>query len=115
VTRATGGQATVERYDAAGRAGAVLLDDGSRLPFAAAALQECAVRLLRPGQRVALEVADGEVVAVRPPWAVPPPVATGPDPAPDAPPDAPPGAAPSPAARAVDARVRARSRGTMGP
>ena len=49
-------QATVSRYDAASHDGTVLLDDGVELPFAAAALQGTGLRLLRPGQRVRVEV-----------------------------------------------------------
>lgn len=56
-------QATVESYDAARRTGTVLLDDGVRLPFAAAGVAP-EVRLLRSGQRVFVELAaSGEQVA----------------------------------------------------
>ena len=48
-------QATVYSFDPATRAGAVLLDDGVELPFAADALTGSGLRLLRPGQRVRLE------------------------------------------------------------
>lgn len=52
-------QATVERYeDGDGR---VVLDDGSRLPFVAAALAGSGIRLLHPGQRVTITVRDGAV------------------------------------------------------
>jgi hypothetical protein len=48
-------QATVSRFDATTRDGAVVLDDGVELPFAAAALAGTGLRLLRIGQRVRLE------------------------------------------------------------
>jgi 2-phospho-L-lactate guanylyltransferase len=51
-------QGTVASYEPDTRSGSVLLDDGVRLPFAAAALDGTRLRLLRPGQRVRLEV-DG--------------------------------------------------------
>jgi len=52
-------QATVMRYDAATLTGAVVLDDGTELPFPAEALAGTGLRLLRPGQRVRIETADG--------------------------------------------------------
>jgi 2-phospho-L-lactate guanylyltransferase len=51
-------QATVSRYDASTRDGAVLLDDGVELTFDADALAGSGLRLLRSGQRVRLEVSD---------------------------------------------------------
>jgi 2-phospho-L-lactate guanylyltransferase len=54
-------QATVSSWDAATRAGSVLLDDGSRLDFPGEAVQ---VRALRLGQRVRLRTSDGTVVAL---------------------------------------------------
>ncbi|HET7358404.1 MAG TPA: hypothetical protein VFJ09_17200 [Nocardioidaceae bacterium] len=48
-------QATVMRYDAATLTGAVVLDDGTELPFPAEALDGTGLRLLRPGQRVRIE------------------------------------------------------------
>ncbi len=51
-------QATVSRYDATSGDGAVLLDDGVELIFDVQALDGSGLRLLRPGQRVRLEVAD---------------------------------------------------------
>ncbi|MFN2523176.1 MAG: hypothetical protein ABR614_07670 [Mycobacteriales bacterium] len=45
-----------------GEAGVALLDDGTDLPFAAAALD--GLRLLHPGQRVQLTTEDGRVVRV---------------------------------------------------
>ncbi|MTE21169.1 hypothetical protein F0L17_19010 [Streptomyces sp. TRM43335] len=52
-------QATAYTYDPATRSGAVLLDDGTPLPFDAAAFDAGGLRLLRPGQRVRIEI-DGE-------------------------------------------------------
>ncbi len=57
-------QGTVERWDAATGAGTVLLDDGSRLPFEPAAFAGAGLRLLRPGQRLALQVEGGRVTAL---------------------------------------------------
>ena len=50
-------QATVSRFDDATGGGAVLLDDGVELPFAADALTGSGLRLLRPGQRVRISTA----------------------------------------------------------
>lgn len=47
-------QGTVASFAASSRAGAVLLDDGTRLPFGADAFDRSGLRLLRPGQRVRL-------------------------------------------------------------
>lgn len=52
-------QATVRSFDATTRAGSVLLDDGVELPYDATAFDAGGLRLLRPGQRVRIEVADG--------------------------------------------------------
>jgi 2-phospho-L-lactate guanylyltransferase len=49
-------QATVSRFDAGSGDGAVLLDDGRELAFAADALAGTGLRLLRPGQRVRVEL-----------------------------------------------------------
>jgi hypothetical protein len=54
-------QATVRSWDAASRAGTVLLDDGRELGFPGEAVQ---VRALRPGQRVRLRLDGGQVVAL---------------------------------------------------
>lgn len=53
-------QATVETYQATSRSGTVLLDDGVRLSFAAEALSGTGLRLLRPGQRVRVQVDAAE-------------------------------------------------------
>jgi cold shock CspA family protein len=52
-------QATAYTYDPETRSGSVLLDDGTPLPFEAAAFDAGGLRLLRPGQRVRIEV-EGE-------------------------------------------------------
>lgn len=54
-------QATVASFSPASREGTVLLDDGTRLHFGAAAFDAGGLRLLRPGQRVALR-AEGDRV-----------------------------------------------------
>ena len=57
-------QATVSAFDGATRAGAVLLDDGAEVAFAAGALAGTGLRLLRRGQRVRIET-EGEGSARR--------------------------------------------------
>ncbi|MBO8189014.1 MULTISPECIES: hypothetical protein [Streptomyces] len=52
-------QATAYTYDPQSRSGSVLLDDGTPLPFEAPAFDAGGLRLLRPGQRVRIEV-EGE-------------------------------------------------------
>ncbi|CAL9570400.1 hypothetical protein [Streptomyces sp. enrichment culture] len=52
-------QATAYTYDAETRSGQVLLDDGTPVPFEAAAFDAGGLRLLRPGQRVRVET-EGE-------------------------------------------------------
>ncbi|MFJ9040169.1 hypothetical protein ACIRF8_26740 [Streptomyces sp. NPDC102406] len=49
-------QATAYTYDPDSRSGSVLLDDGTPVPFDAAAFDAGGLRLLRPGQRVRIEV-----------------------------------------------------------
>ncbi|MFI6566621.1 hypothetical protein [Streptomyces sp. NPDC050534] len=49
-------QATAYTYDPDTREGSVLLDDGSPVPFDAAAFDAGGLRLLRPGQRVRIEL-----------------------------------------------------------
>ncbi|MEV1024007.1 hypothetical protein [Streptomyces sp. NPDC050264] len=54
-------QATAYTYDPDSRSGSVLLDDGTPLPFDAAAFDAGGLRLLRPGQRVRIDVhGEGE-------------------------------------------------------
>ncbi|MGW2523295.1 hypothetical protein ACWC09_41185 [Streptomyces sp. NPDC001617] len=49
-------QATAYTYDPETRSGQVLLDDGTPMPFDAPAFDAGGLRLLRPGQRVRIEV-----------------------------------------------------------
>ena len=58
-------QASVHEFDPVTAAGSVLLDDGRRLPFSPEAFGHSRLRLLRPGQRVTIDVVDDVVVAVR--------------------------------------------------
>jgi hypothetical protein len=58
-------QATVADYDPDSHGGAVVLDDGVRLPFSADALAGTRLRHLRRGQRVRVEVHDDRVVALQ--------------------------------------------------
>jgi 2-phospho-L-lactate guanylyltransferase len=51
-------QGTVRTFDPATRGGTVLLDDGTELPYAAAAFDAGGLRLARVGQRVALRADD---------------------------------------------------------
>ncbi|WP_049574088.1 hypothetical protein [Streptomyces sp. SBT349] len=54
-------QATAYTYDPSTRSGSVLLDDGTPMDFGADAFDAGGLRLLRPGQRVRIEVeGDGE-------------------------------------------------------
>jgi hypothetical protein len=57
-------QATVRSFDADTRSGTVLLDNGVELPYDTAAFDAGALRLLRVGQRVRIEV-EGEPPARR--------------------------------------------------
>jgi 2-phospho-L-lactate guanylyltransferase len=58
-------QATVHRFDPDTLTGSVLRDDGVELPFDAAAFTTSGLRLLRPGQRLTVDVADDRVTALR--------------------------------------------------
>ena len=58
-------QATVSEYDPQTRSGAVLLDDGVRLPFAAEALDGSRLRFLRRGQRVRVTLDGAAVTSVQ--------------------------------------------------
>ncbi|MEU6843949.1 hypothetical protein ABZ930_18945 [Streptomyces sp. NPDC046716] len=49
-------QATAYTYDPETRSGSVLLDDGTPVPFGTDAFDAGGLRLLRPGQRVRIEV-----------------------------------------------------------
>ena len=53
-------QGTVASFDVATRTGAVLLDDGLRLPFDAPVFNRSGLRTLRFGQRVQLELGGGD-------------------------------------------------------
>ncbi|MEU6813782.1 hypothetical protein [Streptomyces sp. NPDC046860] len=57
-------QATAYTYDPETRSGQVLLDDGTPVPFDAAAFDAGGLRLLRPGQRVRIET-DGRGAGLR--------------------------------------------------
>ncbi|GAB3164757.1 hypothetical protein OHB01_02700 [Microbispora hainanensis] len=57
-------QATVQSFDPATRSGWVFLDDGTRIPFDGEAFDAGPLRHLRPGQRVALVMADDRVTYV---------------------------------------------------
>ena len=53
------------RYDSETRSGTVVRDDGTEIAFAATALEGTGLRLLRPGQRVRLDVSGaGEALHV---------------------------------------------------
>ena len=58
-------QATVRDFDPATGSGSVFLDDGTVLGFGPAAFAGSGLRLLRPGQRVAIGCGpDGAIVAI---------------------------------------------------
>jgi 2-phospho-L-lactate guanylyltransferase len=58
-------QATVHDYDQATACGTLVRDDGVLVPFGAEAFARSRLRLLRPGQRLTVDVEDGVVVALR--------------------------------------------------
>jgi cold shock CspA family protein len=49
-------QASVHRYNDESGSGSVLLDDGREIPFDGAVMDASGLRLLRPGQRVSIEM-----------------------------------------------------------
>jgi cold shock CspA family protein len=49
-------QASVHRYDDNDGSGSVLLDDGREIPFDGEVMDASGLRLLRPGQRVSIEM-----------------------------------------------------------
>jgi cold shock CspA family protein len=51
-------QASVHRYDDNDGSGSVLLDDGREIPFDGEVMDASGLRLLRPGQRVSIEMSD---------------------------------------------------------
>jgi len=58
-------QGTVATFDADTHTGTLLLDDGSELPFPAAAFDASGLRLLRLGQRVTISAGpDGSISKV---------------------------------------------------
>jgi 2-phospho-L-lactate/phosphoenolpyruvate guanylyltransferase len=57
-------QATVASFDADSESGTVLLDDGLRLSFDAAIFAGSGARMLRPGQRVFVEVDEDSAIPV---------------------------------------------------
>ena len=54
-------QASVHRYDDENGSGSVLLDDGREIPFDGNVLDSSGLRLLRPGQRVSIEMSATEL------------------------------------------------------
>ena len=52
-------QASVHRFDDETGAGSVLLDDGREVPFGGAVFAASALRHLRSGQRVSVELDEG--------------------------------------------------------
>jgi 2-phospho-L-lactate/phosphoenolpyruvate guanylyltransferase len=62
-------QGTVASFDAASHSGTVVLDDGLRLGFDAEVFARSGARLLRPGQRVFLEIDDsGSIPGINAMW-----------------------------------------------
>jgi cold shock CspA family protein len=57
-------QATVRTFSPATRSGTLLLDDGTPVPFDAAAFAAGGFRLLRLGQRVQISIEDGRITRV---------------------------------------------------
>jgi cold shock CspA family protein len=55
-------QATVFEFDDTDGSGTVVLDDGQRLPFGAQAFAASGLRLLRPGQRVRVELSTARAI-----------------------------------------------------
>ncbi|MEP7194634.1 MAG: hypothetical protein ABI903_17445 [Actinomycetota bacterium] len=49
-------QASVHRYHEENGSGSVLLDDGREIPFDVTVMDASGLRLLRPGQRVSIEM-----------------------------------------------------------
>lgn len=61
MTDVTVKQGTVWSFDATTQEGEVVFDDGSRLAYGADAFAASGLRMLRPGQRVRLELEDDVV------------------------------------------------------
>ena len=51
-------QASVHRYHNENGSGSVLLDDGREIPFDVSVMDASGLRLLRPGQRVSIEMSE---------------------------------------------------------
>ncbi|MEO8518291.1 MAG: hypothetical protein ABI438_03860 [Dermatophilaceae bacterium] len=54
-------QASVHKYDDKSGSGSVLLDDGLEVPFDGTVLDASGLRLVRPGQRVSIEMTGSAV------------------------------------------------------
>jgi len=54
-------QASVHRYDGENGSGSVLLDDGREIPFDGKVMDASGLRLLRPGQRVSIQMSPTEL------------------------------------------------------
>lgn len=54
-------QASVHRYNDKDGSGSVLLDDGREIPFDGKVMDASGLRLLRPGQRVSIEMSPTEL------------------------------------------------------
>jgi 2-phospho-L-lactate/phosphoenolpyruvate guanylyltransferase len=72
-------QGTVRTFDPATRSGTVLLDDGTELPYDAAAFDAGALRLARIGQRVKLRADPAGRVTALTLATMPLPAANGPE------------------------------------
>jgi 2-phospho-L-lactate/phosphoenolpyruvate guanylyltransferase len=55
-------QATVSDFDVNSQAGEVIFDDGQVASFDTRAFGRSGLRMLRPGQRVKVDLDDGEIV-----------------------------------------------------
>jgi len=58
-------QASVHTFDETTGAGSALLDDGREVPFSAEVFGRSALRHVRPGQRVSIDLADDGVSVQR--------------------------------------------------
>ena len=54
-------QASVHKYDDSSGSGSVLLDDGLEVPFDGIVMDASGLRLVRPGQRVSIEMTGSAV------------------------------------------------------
>jgi len=92
-------QATVRGFDPATRSGTVFLDDGTVLGFGPAAFAGSGLRLLRPGQRVAIGCDPAGAIVSLALATFPLPGTASPPPARPGPVSPPPGATPGGPAR----------------